>query len=76
MQFAQIMRQLHDSFALAADAEISLEANPDDLSLDYLRQLRRLGFNRISIGMQSANARILQLFERTHDVAAVRNAVA
>ena len=76
VQFAQIMRQLHDSFALAADAEISLEANPDDLSLDYLRQLRRLGFNRISIGMQSANARILQLFERTHDVAAVRNAVA
>ena len=73
--FAQIMRQLHESFDLARDAEISLEANPDDLSLDYLRQLRALGFNRISIGMQSANARILQLFERQHDVKTVGEAV-
>ncbi len=74
-QFAQIMGQLHRSFDLADDAEISLEANPDDLSHGYLRQLQGQGFNRLSIGMQSANARILQLFDRQHDVQAVRNAV-
>ncbi|MCY4464351.1 MAG: radical SAM family heme chaperone HemW [Chloroflexi bacterium] len=74
-QFEQIMRQLQDAFALAADIEISLEANPDDLSAGYLGELRALGFNRISIGMQSANPRILQLFDRQHDVQAVSDAV-
>ena len=74
-QFAQIIRQVMRFFNLSADAEISLEANPDDLSQDYLEQLRQLGFNRISIGMQSANARILRMFERQHDLMAVADAV-
>ncbi len=74
-QFEQIMRQLHAAFALSDDIEISLEANPDDLSNGYLSELRALGFNRISIGMQSANPRILQLFDRQHDVQAVTDAV-
>lgn len=74
-QFEQIMRQLHDAFTLSDDIEISLEANPDDLSTGYLSELRALGFNRISIGMQSANPRILQLFDRQHDIQAVSDAV-
>lgn len=74
-QFEQIMRQLDDAFALSDAIEFSLEANPDDLSADYLSELRALGFNRISIGMQSANPRILQLFERQHDVQVVSDAV-
>ncbi len=74
-QFEQIMRQLQAAFALSDDIEISLEANPDDLSTGYLSDLRSLGFNRISIGMQSANPRILQLFDRQHDVQAVSDAV-
>lgn len=74
-QFEQIMRQLHAAFALTDDIEISFEANPDDLSADCLSELRALGFNRISIGMQSANPHILQLFDRQHDVQAVSDAV-
>ena len=74
-QFELIMRQLQDGFVLSGDIEISLEANPDDLSAGYLSDLRALGFNRISIGMQSANARILQLFDRQHDIQAVSDAV-
>ncbi|MCY3574829.1 MAG: radical SAM family heme chaperone HemW [Chloroflexi bacterium] len=74
-QFAQILRQLGASFALTDDCEISLEANPDDLSVSYLSELRALGFNRISIGMQSANPRLLTLFERQHDLQAVGDAV-
>ena len=73
--FEQIMRQLQESFAVDDCAEISLEANPEDLTVVQLRQLRALGFNRLSIGMQSANARILQLFDRQHDVRAARLAV-
>ena len=62
-------------FCVDHDAELSLEANPDDLSEAYLRELHSMGFNRVSIGMQSANAAILQLFDRRHDLASVGAAV-
>ena len=75
-QFAQLLEAAADSFPLADDIEISLEANPDDLSFAWLRELRALGCNRLSIGMQSANAEILRLFERQHDIRAVADAVA
>ncbi len=74
-QFEQLLEQLQRHFPLSAAAEISLEANPDNLTADYLRDLRRLSFNRLSIGMQSADARILRLYEREHDLAAVATAV-
>ena len=63
-----IFQTLHRLFPLDGGAEISLEANPDDLSLAYLRELRGLGFNRLSIGMQSASAKVLGLFGRQHDM--------
>ncbi|MDE2748651.1 MAG: radical SAM family heme chaperone HemW [Chloroflexota bacterium] len=74
-QFEQVLRQLHDSYSIDDDAEISLEANPDDLSENYFRRLKCIGFNRVSIGMQSANAAILRIFERQHDLGAVENAL-
>lgn len=74
-QFERLLDQLHCSFDLASDCEISLEANPDNLNASYLKDLRRLGFNRLSIGMQSANAAILRLFDRQHDLAAVAAAM-
>jgi len=48
------------------DAEVTLEANPDSIKEDDLRLLRRAGFNRISIGMQSANDEILKFINRRH----------
>ena len=74
-QFERLLDQLHCSFDMASDCEISLEANPDNLNASYLKDLRRLGFNRLSIGMQSANAAILRLFDRQHDLAAVAAAM-
>jgi len=73
--FEQILCQVNGLFPVDHDAELSLEANPDDLSEAYLRDLQRLGFNRLSIGMQSANAAILQMFDRQHDLASVGAAV-
>src|SRR4051812_16552645 len=66
-QFAEILAALRDGFKVAPDAEITLEANPNDLDVAYLSALRRFGLNRISIGMQSANENELQLFKRRHD---------
>jgi oxygen-independent coproporphyrinogen-3 oxidase len=72
-QFEQILNIIRDQFDLAPDAEISTEANPNDLTLEYLTALRQLGINRISIGMQSANEQELRLFARRHDYAVVQN---
>ncbi len=73
--FARILAALRDSYTVLPDAEITLEANPNDLHRDYTAALRRVGFNRISIGMQSANENELQLFRRRHDNDAVARAV-
>jgi oxygen-independent coproporphyrinogen-3 oxidase len=70
-----ILAALGENFALTADAEITLEANPGTVSLDYLRGLHGAGFNRISLGVQSANAHDLLVLERQHDFADVINAV-
>lgn len=53
-------------FSVQPDAEITLEANPDDLSPDYLAALRQLGFNRLSIGIQSFCDETLALLRRRH----------
>lgn len=75
VQFESILNTLRRCFKVLPDAEITLEANPNDLSREYAVGLREVGFNRISIGMQSANPRELQLFRRRHDVDGVAQAV-
>ena len=74
-QFETVLDAARRHFDVLPSAEISLEANPNDLNRDYLLALRRLGFNRLSIGMQTANANELQLFHRRHDNDAVARAV-
>jgi oxygen-independent coproporphyrinogen-3 oxidase len=66
-QFEKILRALHDGFDVLAGAEITTEANPNDLDHAYLSALRGLGINRLSIGMQSASPDELKLFARRHD---------
>ena len=74
-QLERLLKLLAELFPLSGDVEISLEANPDDLNAKYLKELRALGFNRLSIGMQSADEGILRLFDRQHDLETVRRAV-
>jgi oxygen-independent coproporphyrinogen-3 oxidase len=54
-------------FSVIPDAEITLEANPDDVSPEKLKQLRQIGFNRVSIGVQSFDDRELQQLHRAHN---------
>ncbi len=62
----RLLAALRDHFHLQTGIEITLEANPGTLSLAYLRDLRSLGVNRLSLGMQSANPEELTLLERQH----------
>ena len=53
-------------YVLASDAEITFEANPDDLTDEYLDGLRKLGINRLSIGIQSFYDDDLRWMNRRH----------
>jgi coproporphyrinogen III oxidase-like Fe-S oxidoreductase len=62
-----MLTAIKDEFGLAADVEVTTEANPDSVDLDYLRTLRAGGFTRLSFGMQSAVPHVLETLDRTHD---------
>lgn len=61
-----IIATAREHYALAGDAEITLEANPESVDLDYLRALREAGVNRLSLGVQSQRRRGLQVLGRGH----------
>lgn len=61
-----MLHVIREEFGLAADAEITTEANPESVDPAYLAELREAGFNRISFGMQSARPHVLKVLDRTH----------
>jgi oxygen-independent coproporphyrinogen-3 oxidase len=63
-------------FGMAAEAEVTTEANPDSVTPESLALLRDGGFTRISFGMQSAVPSVLAVLDRTHDPERVPQAVA
>lgn len=71
----RILREIDRRFAVAKDVEISLEANPDSVDLKSLKTLRRAGFNRISIGVQSDLDEQLKALGRPHTYEQARRAV-
>lgn len=65
--FSRIFDAIRRDYSFAACEEITLEANPDDLTVDYLSSLRDLPFNRISMGVQSFRPKDLAFLNRRHD---------
>lgn len=65
----QLLDTVRLHYTVAPDAEITLEANPDDLTPEYLRALYAAGINRLSIGIQSFRDEDLQLMNRAHTAA-------
>ncbi len=61
-----LLSALKKNFRVDRDAEITLEANPDSVDLKSLKRLRRAGFNRLSLGMQSACPEELSAVGRPH----------
>jgi oxygen-independent coproporphyrinogen-3 oxidase len=75
-EMAAILRGLRATFDFAPDAEISMEANPGSLSADYLRGMRAIGLNRLSIGVQSFDDEELVMLDRVHTADEARQAFA
>ncbi len=71
----RLLKVCDTNFTLQSGAEITLEANPGTVTRESLQELRKAGFNRISLGMQSANPIDLLLLERQHDTLDVIHAV-
>jgi oxygen-independent coproporphyrinogen-3 oxidase len=61
-----LMQAINKNFKLSADAEITLEANPDDITKERLQGWRNIGINRLSIGIQSFFEEELQWMNRAH----------
>ncbi|MBP5206636.1 MAG: radical SAM family heme chaperone HemW, partial [Bacteroidales bacterium] len=74
-QLQQIIDNLKQHFFIEDNAEMTIEANPEQLYLDYCKNLKQLGFNRISIGIQSFHDEILQFLGRKHTVKEALQAV-
>ncbi|WP_212001331.1 radical SAM family heme chaperone HemW [Chitinophaga sp. HK235] len=66
-ELQQLLSRLHSTFEVAPDAEITLEANPDDLDIPKLEALRDAGINRLSIGVQSFHETDLRWMNRAHN---------
>ena len=64
--FEQIFSTLYIYYPVRPDAEITLEANPDDLNKEYVTMLRHFPFNRLSMGIQTFNDTTLRLLHRRH----------
>ncbi|WP_433301929.1 radical SAM family heme chaperone HemW [Actinoplanes sp. CA-030573] len=62
----RVLEGIDKTWGLAPDAEITTEANPESVDPDYLRRLRRNGFTRISLGMQSSSPAVLKILDRRH----------
>lgn len=71
----QVLDFIKKRFQVSKDAEITVEANPESVDFPTLRRLRRAGFNRLSLGMQSACDAELKSVGRIHDFAQVEAAV-
>ena len=64
--FASLFDCLRESFDISENCEISCECNPASADKDYLRRLRNIGVNRLSIGLQSADDGELAMLGRAH----------
>jgi len=63
----RVISTIKNRFNLSADAEITMECNPDTVSKESLTQFKGVGVNRLSFGMQSAVKHVLETLDRTHN---------
>lgn len=65
-ELESILSKIHSLFEVSHNAEITLEANPDDISKDKLKEWKETGINRLSIGIQSFFEEDLRWMNRAH----------
>lgn len=74
-QLGRILSQLHSNYSIASDAEITVETNPGTVDAQKLREYRALGFNRLSVGIQSFHEDELSFLTRIHSAREAKECV-
>lgn len=70
-----LLTTISHNYSLAEDVEITLEANPDDIADQTLKEWKEVGINRLSIGVQSFYEKDLKLMNRIHDADQAKESV-
>lgn len=74
-KLCELLGRIRQNFEVAPDAEITIEANPGTVTTDSLATLREIGFNRLSLGVQSLDDHELRQLGRCHSAAQTREAI-
>ena len=74
-QLTSLVEQIFNNFSISDKCEITIELNPEDAELKYLHKLKALGFNRISLGVQSFDNFALKSLGRNHTRRHILNAI-
>lgn len=74
-QLCDILNHIKQTYNVMDNAEITTEGNPDDLNIDFLKSIRKGGFNRLSMGVQTFNDKRLKFLCRRHTAEIAKNAV-
>lgn len=74
-EFVIFFDAIKKHFTLSAETEITIEANPDDITIENLAIWKKMGFNRLSIGLQSFKEEDLKWMNRAHTVSEAQNCV-
>lgn len=74
-EIEDVLNTVYALHSINSDAEVTFEANPDDLTREYLTGLRNLGINRLSIGVQSFHDKDLTWMNRRHNAAEAEHCI-
>ena len=74
-QLSNLINEIKSAFTLAPNVEMTLEANPDDITIDKLLHWKAIGINRLSIGVQSFREVDLQWMNRAHNAIQATSAI-
>ena len=74
-ELSSLLEAVYAHYSVSVNPEITLEANPDDLSREKLRMLKKAGINRLSIGIQSFYEPHLRYLNRAHSAEEARSCV-
>ena len=75
-ELINLMETISSNFNISETAEVTLEANPDDINEEVLKLWKELGINRLSIGIQSFNDDFLKYLNRSHNAQQAKQSVA
>lgn len=70
-----LLETIRKEITPTTDVEITIEANPETLTREYLHSLRQIGMNRLSVGVQSLDSDLLQMLGRNHTVQTIEKAL-